>query len=138
MFKSIGFLLIGVSAVCFSSCKKDSTESQTTLQKIQHRWVFQREVDKGTGTGAQYIDTVKGITGDYYDFQADYRLFRRRQGIADTINYSVAGDSKIIFSSLFSLPDTFDIQVLDNNNFQFNSSVSSGGFVNEATIFLTR
>lgn len=133
-------LTLIISVIVLSSCKKNDINygNQTTLQKIQHKWIFDKQILVGTGTGNQYRDTTKGLTGDYYDFRTDNKLYRKVSNYNDTLYYTLAGDTQIIFSTNYSVPDTFSIQVLSESNFQFQSRRTFSGNTNENTIYLKK
>lgn len=138
MLKIATTLFLAIGLITFSSCDKENKKDETTLQKVQHRWTFEKEIVRSVSAGGQVLDTLKGLPGDFYDFQTSNDLIRKRIGYQETLQYAVSGTDKIIFSSQFSVPDTLTITLLTDKKFQLVSSLKSAGTLNEGTVYLVR
>ncbi len=114
---SLGFLF-AVFAVAFISCKKDSTTTLTTLQKIQYKWTFVNQIDQGSTTGTSYYDKVDGLPGDYYQFNTDNTVDVKRNTSTYSLNYQLRGNDTLIFISPIARPDTMYIRILTASDFQ--------------------
>lgn len=111
-------LIISLTIVaCLSSCKKDntnSTNSETTTQKIQHNWNLTSIEDiQYKGSSTTQIDTIisYGKAGDYINFSNNNKAYIRIAASNDTLPYSILNDSKIILDG-----DTFTINNLTSSN----------------------
>ena len=115
------FSLAAVVAILFSACKK-SSDSLTTLQRIQAKWAFQKEYYHDNYSGVDTRDTTYGVTGDYEDFRTDGKVYFKSGIGLDTASYSLLGDTKIIMTYSYpgypSYSDTANIIVLNDNQFQ--------------------
>ncbi len=137
-------LLAATAIILFSifstSCNKDSVNtSQASFSTIQYNWTFVKEIDKGTGGGAIYVDTIKGVPGDYYNFMTNGKLATKVNLRMDTFNYNLIQLNKqVVITGTYSRPDTFDIQVINNTNLQLFNKYTSGSQITQRTIFLTR
>src|ERR1035437_6472679 len=91
------------------ACKKssDTQQPQTTLQKIQNKWLLVNVVQNDHYSGSDNITTTPGTSTDYFDFRADGKMYISVVGYKDTVAYSLSGDTKILIGS-----DTYDIKTL--------------------------
>lgn len=136
LLSATAILFISIFAV---SCDKEKDGSDSVNARIQHQWTFVKEVDKGSGGGTAYIDTLNGVPGDYYDFRTNQKLIITRTLIKDTFDYQlINNNSQVVKSNLYSRPDTFDIQVLTNTTLQLYNKVVSGPQIAERTVYLSR
>lgn len=107
------FILSLSILVFFASCGKDKTNTtttETTTQKLQHKWnVVSIKDIQYIGSSTTQIDTIVdyGIAGDYIDFSNNNIAYTRIAGSNDTFLYSVINDTKIMFDF-----DTFTINTL--------------------------
>ncbi len=112
------FLLIGLLA--FASCGDDATtpkeESETTAQKVQHRWTLVSVIDYNyvdSSTTLDYIDTIIGSNpANYVEFRADNTASAQIDGDTETFSYSILSDNMIVFDG-----DDFVITTLNANTF---------------------
>lgn len=130
-------IAVCVAGIFFSSCKKkDSTVFQTTLQKLQYKWTFDKEYYHDVYPGTDFRDTTLGVAGDYFDFRTDNKAYLKVGPYMDTSAYYLLGDTKIVFSTF---NDTIDIQVLNGTNLQmYNRSDYAPSSYDETTDFLHR
>lgn len=128
-------LILSLSIIgLFASCGKDktttTTPTETTAQKIQHKWNFISGNDyfnHGTGT----VDSTHywiGAPGDYVEFKNNGFAYRKDGVYLDTITYSILSDTKMTFDY-----DTFTITTLNANNlvFTYYETVTPPFFVQE-------
>ena len=128
------FLFSAIAVFTFSSCKKEDT-SPTTSQKVQGTWIFDKVYDHDVQTGfPEYRDTTYGMTGDYFDFRSDNRIYSSMDGERDTVTYIFIDDSRMIIDG-----DTATIQVLNDTQFQlFGKAKQSPADYYEYTLFMKR
>ncbi len=123
-----------------TSCKKDKNVNPPTVNSsLQYNWNFIKEINKGSAGGAIFVDTIKGLPGDYYNFRADGKLITRMNVRLDTFDYNLLQtNNQVVISKPYNRRDTFEIQVLNNTNLQLFNKYVSGTQISERTIFLTR
>lgn len=115
------YVIIILSMVFFSACKKDNsttTPTLTTTQKIQNKWSIVSVMDYnyvGASTTLDYIDTTYvGTSADYIEFRADNKTYGFVAGGFDTSQYTILSDTKMLFDG-----DTFTINNLTSSDFKF-------------------
>jgi hypothetical protein len=108
--KKLLFLAIASMAL-FSACKKKDVE-KTTAEKITGSWKFINVTYNFFYGATSHLTSYDGITGDYFDFRADGKVYLQVRGNKDTAAYSILSDNKIKFDG-----DDFDIKVLTENQF---------------------
>ncbi|MEO8771816.1 MAG: lipocalin family protein [Ferruginibacter sp.] len=122
------FFLIGTCMITlFAACNKHNGDntSKTTLQKLQAKWVFQKEYYHEYSNPGDYRDTTIGVTGDYVDFRADGKAYYYVAGLlgSDTATYTLLNDSQVVLTfndggGTTTFNDTATIQVLTDNALQ--------------------
>jgi hypothetical protein len=106
------------------TCKKadDSTDSQTTLSLIQHKW----QLVSYNGEDLRYV----GLPGDYYNFSTDLFLYTYTNTTYDTLIYKLLSDNETLrlypVKNNTRLSDSSDyhIDVLDDHQFIFSWATS--------------
>lgn len=98
-----------------TACKKssDTQQPQTTLQKIQNKWLLVNVVDNDHYSGSDHITTTPGTSNDYFDFRADGKIYYSIGSYKDTVTYSLPSDTKILIDGT----ETYDIKTLTSNSF---------------------
>lgn len=125
-----------LATLLFSACnKKDDATAQTTLQKLQYKWTFDKEYDNSFYGGLNHRDTTLGVAGDYFDFRTDNKMYVKVGAFPDTLSYSLIGDTKIVFTS-GGFHDTAVIQVLNATNLQFYGYSGTPSSYDEYTDYL--
>jgi len=111
------FLFIGL--LVFASCGDNATtpkESETTAQKVQHRWTLVSVIDYNyvdSSTTIDYIDTIIASNpANYVEFRADNTASAQIDGDQETFSYSILSDNRIVFDG-----DDFVITTLNANTF---------------------
>jgi hypothetical protein len=129
----IRFLFFAVLAISvLSACKKKDTEGDAynkAIVKLLGKWTFVSASTNDHYSGADHINSLPGQAGDYMEFgnsgKANLRIF----GANDISEYTLVGDSKLIFDDV----DQFDIKVLSETELVFNRRTvySSAAFKEE-------
>lgn len=114
------FSAVILSAILFSSCKKNKDATQTTLEKLQYKWSFTKEFYHDLFLGVESRDTTTGLSTDYVDFRSDNKVYSRQGTNYDTSSYALMDDSHLITSS-GGTNDTLTIQVLNDHALQVYS-----------------
>ncbi len=102
------------SALLIASCNDDDDNNvQTTQEKIQHTWLVDSTTQRTVSSGADNTVTYTGTAADYFDFRSDGKLYYKVSVLpADTVAYSLIGDTKIVIDG-----DTSNIDTLTANKF---------------------
>jgi hypothetical protein len=130
--KKLLFLAIAAMAL-FSACKKKNVE-RTTAEKIAGPWNFKNLVYNEYYSNANHIFTTNAVSGDYFDFRADGKVYSKMASQRDTAAYSIVSDTKIKIDGL-----DFDIKTLTDNQFLiYNKDVINTTSYDETTLTLTR
>lgn len=130
--------LVAVVALLFCSCTGDDAP-QTTMQKIQARWTYEKDISYDLFFGTGHWDTTYADPGDYMDFRTDGKMYRLYDSERDTSVYSLIGNNKIVFTYTWGSSDTFDIHMLNDHQFQLYVYQYIGpGDTHEHTVYLTR
>lgn len=64
------------------------------------KWNLVNDSTSGTGIGpkfTQYVNNYVGSGGDYFDFRSDGKVYIKENGLLDTMSYSMASDTTVIF-----------------------------------------
>ncbi|SRR5579871_246365 len=89
LFIAVAFLVISIV-----SCKKNQ-ENGHTLSSLQHTWSIISE----NGEAYRYV----GVSGDYYNFSTNGRLYRHTASTDDTSKYTLNSSGQIL--SLYPITD---------------------------------
>jgi hypothetical protein len=92
MKKYMFALIVFAVPFFFTSCKKSST---IYPQQINGKW---RVVTDSTYNSFLMTQTQRGyagITGDYYDFRTDGKIYTNEAGTRDTLTYNMVNDTTI-------------------------------------------
>ena len=134
--------MMSILAFSLNACKKHhDVAAQTTIQKLQAKWAFQKEYYHENYGGMEYRDTAYGEAGDYVDFRTDNKVYTKNDVDLDTASYSLLGDDKIIvlYNDPFPYSDTFNIQILTDNALQiYVKQFDTAPDYFEATQFFTK
>lgn len=132
MKKLLLFVLITMTAMSFSSCKKDKTE--TTTEKVQHKWTLVSVVDNYHDSSGDDITTTPGSTGDYITFNSNGTVTTVVSGATESGNYSITSDTQITIEG-----DIYTIKKLTGSEFVLYSKTDiSSTEYEEVTINLKR
>lgn len=117
-------LFIGIAA-----CKKsDTTQPQTTLQKIQAKWQLQTYYENDHFSGADHIKNSAGTTSDFLDFRTDGKVYTSLFGYRDTVNYRLTDDTHLLIDGV----NNYEIKTLTSNSFTiYQKDVSGSNFLEE-------
>jgi hypothetical protein len=138
--KTFGLLSVAaVAALLFTACKKDNTPAaaNATLQKLQARWIFDKDIYHQYVGGVHMRDTVVGTATDYIDFRTDNKAYYKFGITYDTANYALLGTDKLITWDATSR-DTTNIGILNDHQFQIFSREVNGADYYEDTTFFVR
>lgn len=108
-------LLSLVAIGIFASCRKETTSSVSTADLIQKKWrlVSTQDVQYvGTTNVVDTIITTPAAITDSIEFKTNNTAIFTFMGFADTVNYQIIGDTKIVVDA-----DTFAINTLNLNDF---------------------
>ena len=107
--------IVTLFTFCLTACKKssDTQQPQTTLQKIQNKWLLVNITDNHHYSGSDHITTTPGTSTDYFDFRADGKIYYSIGTYKDTVTYSLPSDTKILINRI----GTYDIKILTSNSF---------------------
>ncbi|MGZ3755915.1 MAG: hypothetical protein ACXVAY_10930 [Mucilaginibacter sp.] len=90
-------LLACAIAICVLSCKKTATSYPA---QINGKW---RVVSDSTYNSFLMTQTQQrgytGVSGDYYDFRTDGKLYTYESGTLDTLTYNIVNDTTIQIQS---------------------------------------
>ena len=134
--------LIAAALLLMLSCDKSTnvvdpppgeTALSVTIQRVRHLWDFDRFVNNETLGSQVFLDTIKGLPGDYLQFAADNRAFSFWDGVHDTVTYQVLDKSHLKYGG-----DTFVIQTLTNAEFILHRSGSTDSSSFEHTLYLSK
>ncbi len=120
-----------------TACKKSTTDRpQTTMEKVQGKWLLQSEVVNNHNSGLDHITTVTGTPTDVLDFRNDGKVYVDMSGIKDTSTYFILGDTKIVLNG----NEIFNIKTLTSSSFIiYEKQVNGGsGDYDESTISMNR
>jgi hypothetical protein len=121
---AVAILLLGLTG-----CNKEDTP-QTTQQKILGKWLLQSIVSNDHYANADHIFTFPGTLSDYFDFRSDGKLYFSFSGTADTVVYSLSGDTRILIAGT----DLYDIKTLTATSFTIYKKEFFGTDYEEETI----
>jgi hypothetical protein len=107
--------LLSVCLLTIVSCKKE--DEKTTAEKIQAKWQVESTYYNDHIAGEDDSETLPGNASDYFDFRADGKLYYNLDGDADTLNYALQNDTKIILQGS-GFGTVFDIQNLTDNTLE--------------------
>jgi hypothetical protein len=97
-------------ASVFTSCKKDK---QTTAQKLQHNWTFINEIDNSHDASGDNIDTIAGVTGDFFNFSSNGTVSSQFDGSTDTVPYTLMSDTQVsVIGEVFTIKTLTDTQLI--------------------------
>ncbi len=127
--------IVTLFTFCLAACKKssDTQQPQTTLQKIQNKWLLVNITDNDHYSGSDHITTTPGTSTDYFDFRADGKIYYSIGTYKDTVTYSLPSDTKILINRI----GTYDIKILTSNSFiiyQKNINVNNVAEYDEETL----
>jgi nucleoside-specific outer membrane channel protein Tsx len=108
-------LLSLVAIGIFASCRKETTSSMSTTDMVQKKWrlVSTQDVQYvGTTNVVDTIITTPAAITDSIEFKTNNTAVFTFMGFADTVNYQIIGDTKIVVDA-----DTFTINTLNLNDF---------------------
>jgi hypothetical protein len=108
-------LLSLVAIGIFASCRKETTSSMSTTDMVQKKWrlVSTQDVQYvGTTNVVDTIITTPAAITDSIEFKTNNTAVFTFMGFADTVNYQIIGDTKIVVDA-----DTFAINTLNLNDF---------------------
>lgn len=128
-----------LAAIIFVSCKKDDPAPAplTPLLQLQAKWTFEKITEHDFFMGVSSRDTFPANPGEYLDFRTDNKVYSYVDAEYDTSSYSLLGTNKLILSdNVYN--DTFNIQVLTNNQFQLYVRENDGTDYYEYTIFMKK
>ena len=94
---TIGFtaIILTVSILFCSSCKKDPAPNPTTQDKILGKWKMQSIVENDFFSGLPHINTITANATDYADFRKDGTVEISIYGSIVTSPYGIITESKI-------------------------------------------
>jgi hypothetical protein len=131
-------LLIVAYTMVSCSKSKDTTPTQTTLQKIEGKWLLETFIYHEHGTQSPTFDstdTYVGTASDYFDFKNNGQVYFSP---TDSSSYAVVGDTTLIIT----LIGDFKIQSLTDHilklNHRENDPTSTTGAYAEVTINLKK
>lgn len=115
--------------VSLNACKKnDAQPTQTTLQKIQAKWLLQNYLENDHYSGLDHIKNLTGGANDYLDFRTDGKVYVSLFGSKDTSTYALSGDTKIVVDGV----NIFDIKTLTENSFIiYQKDISGSDFLEQ-------
>jgi hypothetical protein len=96
--KQLFLILITISSLAISSCKKDKGEDPaiaTTKQKIQGKWQINSISIKRNFVGEENTVTQRGTPSDYMDFMSDGKLHTYFKGKLTVNDYRVVNENTI-------------------------------------------
>ena len=130
--KKIITSIVIVTLVTFylTACKKssDTQQPQTTLQKIQNKWLLQNYLENDHYSGLDHIKNLTGGANDYLDFRTDGKVYVSLFGSKDTSTYALSGDTKIVVDGV----NIFDIKTLTENSFIiYQKDISGSDFLEQ-------
>jgi hypothetical protein len=108
-------LLSLVAIGIFASCRKETASSVSTADLIQKKWglISTQDVQYvGTTNVVDTIITTPAAITDSIEFKTNNTAVFTFMGFADTVNYQIIGDTKIVVDA-----DTFAINTLNLNDF---------------------
>jgi hypothetical protein len=108
-------LLSLVAIGIFASCRKETASSVSTADLIQKKWglISTQDVQYvGTTNVVDTIITTPAAIPDSIEFKTNNTAVFTFMGFADTVNYQIIGDTKIVVDA-----DTFTINTLNLNDF---------------------
>jgi hypothetical protein len=108
--KKLLFVAIA-SLALFSACKKKDVE-KTTAEKVVGVWKISSIVENDFYAGTNHFSTYNGVSGDYYDFRTDGKVYIKEGTYNDVLPYSIISDVKLKFDGL-----DYDIKTLNDNQF---------------------
>lgn len=94
------------------ACKK-SDKQPTTIEKIHAKWNLVADIFNNHVSSQDSISTTAGALGNIIDFKMDGKVNSTIQGGADTANYVLSGNTKIVINKTI----TYDITMLTSNLF---------------------
>jgi hypothetical protein len=127
-------LLSLVAIGIFASCRKETASSVSTADLIQKKWglISTQNVEYvGTTNVVDTIITTPAAITDSIEFKTNNTAVYTFMGFADTVNYQIIGDTKIVVDA-----DTFTINTLTVNDFvmTYNYRVDSPYYDNIITL----
>jgi hypothetical protein len=126
-----------IAVLLFTACRKDDpAPTPTTLQKLQAKWIFEKDIYHEFVGGVHSRDTIFGTGSDYMDFRTDNKAYYKLGNLYDTANYALLGDTKLITWN-DSDRDTTNINKLTDHQFQiFFREVDGADFYTDTTFFI--
>jgi hypothetical protein len=113
--KKLSLFILSMLIVAYTmvSCSKskDTTPTQTTLQKIQSKWLVDNLVDHYHDPSLDTTIITTGTASDYVDFRTDGKVYTSFSGSQDTSTYALVGDTTI----LITLIGNYKIQTLTDH-----------------------
>jgi hypothetical protein len=127
-------LLSLVAIGIFASCRKETASSVSTADLIQKKWglISTQNVEYvGTTNVVDTIITTPAAITDSIEFKTNNTAVFTFMGFADTVNYQIIGDTKIVVDV-----DTYKINTLTMNDFvmTYNYRVDSPYYDNIITL----
>ena len=128
-------ILVSLVAIgIFASCRKETASSVSTADLIQKKWglISTQNVEYvGTTNVVDTIITTPAAITDSIEFKTNNTAVYTFMGFADTVNYQIIGDTKIVVDA-----DTFTINTLTVNDFvmTYNYRVDSPYYDNIITL----
>lgn len=132
MKKLFFFAVIATLVIGASSCKKDKTE--TTAEKIQHKWTLVSIVDNYHDSTGDDITTTPGSASDYISFNSDGTVTTFISGTSESGTYTITSDTEISIEG-----DVYTIKKITSSEFiLYVKDVVSSTEYEEITINLKR
>jgi PBP1b-binding outer membrane lipoprotein LpoB len=132
MKKNLFVTALILTAVFFSSCKKDKPE--TTAHKVQHKWTYVSSVENDHDATGDNITTTPGDSGDYIMFNSNGTVTSFMDNQTDTSTYSVISDTQIAIDN-----ELYTIKILSSNQLVlYVKEITSTTEYSELTINLKR
>lgn len=127
--------------VVFFGCKKETEVVQEPDNDpfkgrralIEQRWDFYRFTHQETISGTTTNDTVNGVTGDYFDFDTNGKVYAFWDGLADTTSHLLINADQMLYAG-----DTFRIVYLSAVRFDLGRASADSNSSSADTILLRR
>jgi hypothetical protein len=122
--KSLLLILLAVSSLSISSCKKENEENgpaKETEQKVQGKWQINNISINENFSGEDHIETYPGSSSEYVDFKSDGKMHTYFRGNLNVSDYTIVGVKKISIGG-----DVASIKQLTDSTLVFSSKDATG------------